>query len=38
MSLTSIMCKVLETVIRDHMMDFLIKHKLKGHCIEFGVV
>ena len=27
-SLTSAICKVLETVIRDHMMDFLIKHKL----------
>ena len=22
------MCKLLETIIRDHMMDFLIKHKL----------
>ena len=28
MSLTSVICKVLETIIRDHMMDFLIKHKL----------
>ena len=27
-SLTSVICKVLETIIRDHMMDFLIKHKL----------
>ena len=27
-SVTSVMCKVLETIIRDHMMDFLIKHKL----------
>ena len=27
-SLTSVICKVLETSIRDHMMDFLIKHKL----------
>ena len=27
-SLTSVICKVLETNIRDHMMDFLIKHKL----------
>ena len=26
--LTSVICKVLETIIRDHMMDFLIKHKL----------
>ena len=28
-SLTSVICKLLETIIRDHMMDFLIKHKLK---------
>ena len=28
MSLTSVICKLLETIIRDHMMDFLIKHKL----------
>ena len=27
-SLTSVICKVLETIIRDHTMDFLIKHKL----------
>ena len=27
-SLTSVICKVLETIIMDHMMDFLIKHKL----------
>ena len=28
-SLTSVICKVLEKIIRDHdMMDFLIKHKL----------
>ena len=27
-SLTSVICKVLETIIRDHLMDFLIKHKL----------
>ena len=27
-SLTSVISKVLETIIRDHMMDFLIKHKL----------
>ena len=27
-SLASVICKVLETIIRDHMMDFLIKHKL----------
>ena len=26
-SLTSVICKLLETIIRDHMMDFLIKHK-----------
>ena len=30
MSLTSVICKLLETIIRDHMMDFLIKHKLLG--------
>ena len=27
-SLTSVICKVLETIIKDHMMDFLIKYKL----------
>ena len=27
-SLTSVICKILETIIRDHMMDFLIKHEL----------
>ena len=27
-SLTSVICKVLEAIIRDHMMDFLINHKL----------
>ena len=27
-SLTSVICKLLETIIRDHMMDFFIKHKL----------
>ena len=27
-SLTSVIFKVLETIFRDHMMDFLIKHKL----------
>ena len=27
-SLTSVICKLLETIIRDHMMDFLIKHQL----------
>ena len=27
-SLTSVICKLLETIIRDHMMDFLIKYKL----------
>ena len=29
--LTSVICKLLETIIRDHMMDFLIKHKLINH-------
>ena len=27
-SLTSIVCKLLETLIRDHMVEFLVKHKL----------
>ena len=27
-SLTSVICKLLVAIIRDHMMDFLIKHKL----------
>ena len=27
-SLTSVICKLLESIIRDHMMDFLIKQKL----------
>ena len=27
-SLTSVICKLLETIIRDHIMDFLFKHKL----------
>ena len=27
-SLTSVICKLVETIIGDHMMDFLIKHKL----------
>ena len=27
-SLTSVICKLLETIITDHMMDFLINHKL----------
>ena len=27
-SLTSVICKLLQSIIRDHMMDFLIKHKL----------
>ena len=27
-SLTLVICKLLETIIRDHMMDFLVKHKL----------
>ena len=27
-SLISVICKLLETIIRDHMMDFLMKHKL----------
>ena len=27
-SLTSVICKLLQTIIGDHMMDFLIKQKL----------
>ena len=27
-SLTSVICKLLASIIRDHIMDFLIKHKL----------
>ena len=27
-NLTSVICKLLESIIRDHIMDFLIKHKL----------
>ena len=27
-SLTSVFCKLLETIIRDHMMDIFVKHKL----------
>ena len=27
-SLTSVICKLLETIIRDHMLDFLINHTL----------
>ena len=27
-SLTSVNCKLLETIIKDHMMDFLVKNKL----------
>ena len=29
-SLTSVICKLLETIIRDHMIDFLIKHKIRN--------
>ena len=28
MSLTSVVCKLLETLIRDHVVEFLVKHKL----------
>ena len=28
MSLASVVCKLLETIIRDHMVEFLVKHKL----------
>ena len=27
-SLTSVICKLLERLIKDHMVDFLVKHKL----------
>ena len=27
-SSTSVICKLFETIIRDHIMDFLIKHKI----------
>ena len=27
-SLTSVVCKLLETLIRDHILEFLVKHKL----------
>ena len=27
-SLTSVICQLLETIMRNHMMDFLVKHKL----------
>ena len=26
--ISSVICKLFETIIRDHMMDFLVKHKL----------
>ena len=28
MSLTSVVCKLLEALIRDHMVEFLVKHKV----------
>ena len=30
-SLTSVICKLLETIIRDHIMDFLLKYRLINH-------
>ena len=27
-SLTSVICKLLERLIKDHMVDFLVRHKL----------
>ena len=27
-SLTSVVCKLLKTLIKDHMVEFLVKHKL----------
>ena len=35
-SLTSVICKLLETIIRDHLMDFLIKHKLINPSLSMG--
>ena len=35
-SLTSKICKLLESIIRDHIMDFLIKHKLTRRSTEAG--
>ena len=29
-SLTSVVCKLLEILIRDHMVEFLVKHELKN--------
>ena len=31
MSLTSVICKLLERLIKDHMVDFLVRHKLLNH-------
>ena len=31
-SLTSVICKLLERLIKDHMVDFLVKHKLLNSC------
>ena len=28
MSLTAVICKLLERLIKDHMVDFLVRHKL----------
>ena len=30
-SLTSVICKLLERLIKDHLVDFLVKNKLKKH-------
>ena len=30
MSLTSVICKLLERLIKDHMVDFLVRHKLSN--------
>ena len=30
-SLTSVICKLLEKLIKDHVVDFLVKHKLLNH-------
>ena len=31
-SLTSVVCKLLETLIRDHVVEFLVKHELINTC------
>ena len=35
-SLTSVICKLLEKLIKDHMVDFLVRHKLLNSSVAFG--